>query len=95
MRIRLTVKEGITRGALRTAVALGFAVAASAGHTTAATPQAPSPATTLPTPLEHYEEFDNAAAARALLPRIALRLDPATLQRVMAMVGPDPEANPP
>lgn len=54
-----------------------------------------SVASTLPTPLEHYEEFDAAAAARALLPRIAVRLDPATLQRVMALVGPDPAANPP
>lgn len=54
-----------------------------------------SVASTLPTPLEHYEEFDAAAAARALLPRIALRLDPATLQRVMALVGPNPTANPP
>jgi len=54
-----------------------------------------SVASSLPTPLKHYEEFDAAAAARALLPRIALRLDPATLQRVMALVGPDPAASPP
>jgi len=44
----------------------------------------------LPTPLEHYEEFDFEAAARALLPRIALRLDPVTLQRIMSAIGPDP-----
>ena len=72
----------LVAGSTATAVAIGPQDSASA-------------ASTLPTPLEHYEEFDEAAAARALLPRIALRLDPATLQRVMALVGPDPAANPP
>jgi len=44
----------------------------------------------LPTPLEHYEEYNAAAAARALLPRVALSLDQETLQRIMALAGPDP-----
>ncbi len=49
----------------------------------------------LPTPLDHYETFDAEATARALIPQIALRLDPATLQRIMAAMGPDPGAAPP
>jgi ubiquinone biosynthesis protein len=98
-----TVEHSQRRGSARSAF-VALVVAAPLLSLVAGSPAAagalgrqdgPSAASALPTPLEHYEEFDNAAAARALLPRIALRLDPATLQRVMAMVGPDPEANPP
>ncbi len=98
-----TVEHGERRGgARRRLVALVVAVpllslvggsAATAGAL--GLQEGASAASAVPTPLEHYEEFDAAVAARALLPRIALRLDPATLQRVMAMVGPDPAANPP
>ena len=47
---------------------------------------------TLPTPAEHYENFDLRGSAMALMPQVAARLDPTTLQRIMAMAagdGPD------
>jgi ubiquinone biosynthesis protein len=49
----------------------------------------------LPTPLAHYEQFDTAASARALVSRIAGQLDPLTLGRIMAAMGSDPAATPP
>ena len=71
---------------------IAFAESAVAGPTAA---QVSRPAFVLPTPMEHYEQFDAEAAARDLVPRIALRLDPATLQNLMAAIGPDPTASPP
>ncbi len=41
----------------------------------------------LPTPPEHYAEYDLRSAALTLVPRIAPYLDAATMQRFMAMAG--------
>ncbi len=63
------------------AVATAAALVASWPLAASATPQS---GVELPTPLEHYEEFEVEATARALLPLIALQLDAATLEMVMA-----------
>ncbi len=43
----------------------------------------------LPTPPEHYDEYDLRSAALALVPRVAPFLDAATMQRLMGMAGGD------
>ena len=62
------------------------------GSAGAATPGPRAPWQNLPTPLEHYEQYDPITAARDLLPRVAVQLEPATLQRILAAAGPDPTA---
>ena len=71
-------------------VATGVTLAASWPQATWAAPQS---GVQLPTPLAHYEEFEVEAAARALLPQIAVQLDAAALSMVMGRLSEGDDGN--
>ena len=56
---------------------------------------APQAAASLPTPADHYDSFDAETAARALAGRIMFEIDPETVQKLVAWLGPNPEEKPP